>query len=54
VIEQLGHETDHPPPSSIEVKHVWSYTSNFHALVLSAVLVLIYQLGRCEEELFLQ
>jgi len=24
---QLGHETDHPPPSSTEIKNVWSYTS---------------------------
>jgi hypothetical protein len=29
VIKQLGHESDHPPPSSTEVKHVWSYTPTY-------------------------
>jgi hypothetical protein len=26
-VKQLGHEADHLPPSSAEVKNVWSYTS---------------------------
>jgi hypothetical protein len=26
-IKQLGHEADHSPPSSAQVKNVWSYTS---------------------------
>jgi hypothetical protein len=26
-LKQLGHEADHSPPSSDEVKNVWSYTS---------------------------
>jgi hypothetical protein len=26
-VEQLGHEIDHSPPSSSEVKYEWSYTS---------------------------
>jgi hypothetical protein len=27
VIKQPGHEADHLPPSSAEVKNFWSYTS---------------------------
>jgi len=26
-VKQLGHEADHSPPSSAEVKNMWSYTS---------------------------
>jgi hypothetical protein len=26
-LKQLGHEGDNQPPSSTEVKNVWSYTS---------------------------
>jgi hypothetical protein len=26
-VKWLGHEADHSPPSSDEVKNVWSYTS---------------------------
>jgi hypothetical protein len=28
VVKQPGHEADHSPPSSAEVKNAWSYTSN--------------------------
>jgi hypothetical protein len=38
-VKQLGHEADHQPPSSAEVKYVWSYTSitptHLHGMVLS-------------------
>jgi len=27
-VKLLGHETDHPPPSSAKVKNVWCYTSS--------------------------
>jgi hypothetical protein len=34
-----GHEADHSPPSSVEVKNVWSYTTtpplHIHCMVLS-------------------
>jgi len=26
-VMQPGHETDHSPPPSVEVKNAWSYTS---------------------------
>jgi len=26
-VEQLEREADHSPPSTVEVKHAWSYTS---------------------------
>jgi hypothetical protein len=26
-VKQAGHEADHSPPSSAEVKNVWNYTS---------------------------
>jgi len=26
-IKGLGHEADHSPPTSVEVKNAWSYTS---------------------------
>jgi len=29
-IKQLGHEADHPLPSSAQVKNAWSYTSTRH------------------------
>jgi hypothetical protein len=39
MVKWLGHETDHSPPSSAEVKNVWSYTSippiHIHGVVLS-------------------
>jgi len=25
-VKQLGHETDHSPPSNTKLKNVWSYT----------------------------
>jgi len=38
-VKQLGHEADHSPPSSAEVKNAWSYTSTqpicLHGVVLS-------------------
>jgi hypothetical protein len=38
-LKWLGHEAEHSPPSSAEVKHVWSYTSTppacLHGVVLS-------------------
>jgi hypothetical protein len=38
-VKQLGREVDHSPPSSAEVKNVWSYTSTLpirlHGVVLS-------------------
>jgi hypothetical protein len=38
-VKQPGHEADHSPPSSVEVKNVWSYTStppiHLHGVVLS-------------------
>jgi hypothetical protein len=38
VVKQLGHEVDHSPPSSAEVKNAWSYTSTppirLHGVVL--------------------
>jgi len=36
--KQLEHEADHSPPSSVEVKKAWSYTSTppcLHGMVLS-------------------
>jgi hypothetical protein len=38
-VKQPGHEVDHSPPSSAEVKNAWSYTSTppicFHGVVLN-------------------
>jgi hypothetical protein len=38
-VKKLGCEANHSPPSSPEVKNVWSYTSNppicLHGVVLS-------------------
>jgi hypothetical protein len=38
-VKQLGHEADHSPPSSAEVKNVWGYTStpliHLNGMVLS-------------------
>jgi hypothetical protein len=38
-VKRLGREADHSPPSSAEVKNVWSYTSTppirLHDVVLS-------------------
>jgi len=38
-VKQLGHEVDHSPPSSAEVKNVWNYTStppvHLHGMVLN-------------------
>jgi hypothetical protein len=38
-VKWLGHEADHSPPSSAEVKNAWSYTSTpsicLHGVVLS-------------------
>jgi hypothetical protein len=38
-VKPPGHEVDHSPPSSVEVKNAWSYTSisplRFHGMVLS-------------------
>jgi hypothetical protein len=38
-VKQSGHETDHSPPSSAEVKNAWSYTSThpirLHGVVLN-------------------
>jgi hypothetical protein len=38
-VKQLGHEADHSPPSSAEVKNEWIYTStpsHLHGMVLSS------------------
>jgi hypothetical protein len=39
-VKQLGHEADHSPPSSAEVKNAWSYTStppiHLHEIVLKS------------------
>jgi hypothetical protein len=38
VIKRPGREADHSPPSSAEVKNVWSYTST-HAICVNGVVL---------------
>jgi hypothetical protein len=38
-VKRQGRETDHSPPSSTEVKNVWSYTSTFPIRLHGVVLI---------------
>jgi hypothetical protein len=35
-VKRLGHEADHPPSSSAEIKNEWSYTSTFLVCIYGA------------------
>jgi hypothetical protein len=37
-VKRPGHEADHSPPSNVEVKNAWSYTSIPTIRLLGAVL----------------
>jgi hypothetical protein len=39
-VKRLGHEADHPPPCSAEVKNPWSYTSSPQYVFMAWCLVL--------------
>jgi len=32
MVKQVGHDTYHPPASSVEIKDEWSFTSTSHVL----------------------
>jgi len=34
-VKRSGHEADHSPPSSAEVKNAWSYTSSPHYVFMA-------------------
>jgi hypothetical protein len=38
-VKQLGREADHSPPSSVEVKNAWSYTSTHQYVFMAWCLV---------------
>jgi hypothetical protein len=38
-VKHSGHEADHSPPSSAELKNAWSYTSTFQYVFMALCLV---------------